>query len=67
MNIGLNYIERGGRKFTVDVREYAVPTFFGEQTNYSVYINGELLILSPDATKLDELIENAIASMIRKQ
>ena len=60
-------IERGGREFLVEIKEYIVPTFFGEQTNFSVYINGELLILSPDEDKLDELIENAINSMARKK
>lgn len=65
MNIGHNQIDREGRTFDVDIREYAIPTFFGDQTSYSVYINDELVILSPDKDKLDELIEDYIMSKIR--
>lgn len=63
MNIGHNQIEREGRTFDVDIREYAIPTFFGDQTSYSVYINDELVILSPDKDK----IEDYIMSKIRKK
>ena len=67
MNIGLNKIVRDGREFKVEIRQYLVPTFFGDQTNYSVYINGELTILSPTADNLDKLVEDAISSAIRKK
>lgn len=67
MKKGISIIERGGREYEVDIREYTVPTFFGDQTNYSVYINGELRILSPTEDKLDELVEDAIMALARKK
>lgn len=67
MKLGKSTIERNGKVFEVDVRTYINQTFFGDVENYSVYINGELTILSPNRDGLDELIENAITSMSRKK